>query len=88
VGANITNWWYRQASIRDNKNGEDSIERILDVLGLYNEENVSKMRSDVSQLEHPQIITSSPSKLKVTDTVVDIQFFSLYSVLGWDKHTL
>ena len=53
-------WWYCQASIRDNTGGEDSIERILDELGLYNEQNLSKMRADVSKLEHPQIITSPP----------------------------
>jgi hypothetical protein len=29
----------------------DSIEKILDLLGLCNEENVSNMRADVSQLE-------------------------------------
>jgi len=44
---------YCQASIRDNTEGEGSIERILDELGLYTEQNVAKMRADVSQLEHP-----------------------------------
>jgi len=44
-------------SIRDNStDSEGSIHRIQGVLGLYNEENVSKIRADVSQLE-PKIIS-------------------------------
>jgi len=31
---------------------EGSIERILGVIGVYNEKNVSKIRADVSQLEN------------------------------------
>jgi len=62
---------YCQASICDCAAGEGSIERILDELGLYTEQNVSKMRADVSQLEHPHVIVSPPLPSKRPDSVVD-----------------
>ena len=46
---------------------EDSIERILDELGLHTEQNVSNMRADVSQLEHPHVIASPPLASKIKD---------------------
>ena len=66
-------WWYCQASIRDCADGEGNIERILDVFGLYTEENVSKMRADLSQLEHPHVIASPPSPSQRPVSVLDRQ---------------
>jgi len=60
------------------------MERILDVLVFHNEDSVSKMRADVSQLEHPQIIASPPPPSQRPDSVVDCQGVPrcVHSVLG------
>jgi hypothetical protein len=43
------------------------------VLDLNTEENVAKMRADISQLEHPKLIASPPTPLQSPDSVVDRQ---------------